>query len=117
MRELNIPLPDYEVLQNKFQKRDKRNTIISSFLGIALGLAGGIMSNTIAASFGHEKTNDWLLTFSFSMIYDIFIHQTLKAIMVCIVVFMLGSDKAACPGCRNGCLRLISKSLLEAFLR
>ena len=117
MEELEMSIADYMKLQIRFKRSDKIKWIISTILGVVLGIGACVMANTIAASFGTEKTNDWLLTFSFSMIYDIFIHQTLKAIMVCLIVIMLGSNKAACPGCRNGCLKLISKSLLEAFLR
>ena len=117
MSNLSLSPEDYANIQHKFQKKDRIKWLIGISMGLLLGGGAAILSNTIAASFGTDETNDWMLTFSFSMIYDIFIHQTLKAIMICILVLCLGSDKGACTGCRTGCLKLISKSLLEAFLR
>ena len=117
MSSTSMSASEYIEIQNKFRKRDRIKQIIGIIMGMTLGIGGSIMSNTIAVSFGVDETNDWMFTFSFSMVYDIFIHQTLKAIMICIIVLCLGSNKGACPGCRNGCLKLISKSLLEAFLR
>ena len=117
MATLSMSVDNYTRIQNKFKKRDKITCVIGIIMGVVLGLGSAIMSNTIAASFGTDETNDWMLTFSFSMAYDIFVHQTLKAFLICLIVLCLGSDKGACPGCRTGCLKLISKSLLEAFLR
>ena len=117
MSNLSMSHSEYTKIQSKIQKRDRIKSIIGIILGITLGIGGGIMSNTLAASFGVDETNDWMITFGFSLVYDVFIHQTLKAILICILVLCLGYDKGACPGCRTGCLKLISKSLLEAFLR
>ena len=107
---------EYLQVQDILRKKDKRRKIIGYIISLLVGIACLIFINILSASFGYEKSNNWLLTFVISLIYDIFIQQTVKVIGIFIIITILGSSTDSCGPCRHCCLKLMSKSLLQILL-
>ena len=107
-------VPFQEINEN-MRGSDNKRMIIAYVLGILIGLTSMVMSNTLAATFGTKKGNDWMLTFFFSIIYDLFIHQILKGTIIFLILISLGSSITSCGPCRKLCLKFITRSLLEVL--
>ena len=107
---------EYLKVQEDLRKKDKIKLIIGYVISLIIGITCVILINILSASFGHEKSNNWMLIFVISLIYDIFIQQILKVVGIFIILIILGSSANSCGPCRQFCIKLMSKSFSQIFM-
>ena len=106
----------YLKIQEELRRKDKIKLIIGYIISLLVGIICLILINILSASFGHQKSNNWMLTFTISLIYDIFIQQMVKVVGIFIILIILGSSADSCGPCRQFCIKLLSKSLSQIFM-